>query len=415
MNLIRLAVDSPGDNFTQLYKGAAEVALLTHPSLVSLFDPAYEGYVTLSGDNEITDVANVRQVGETFVASLPNNTNVPITVDDMQVIDTTGANNNWKDSHDFPDGDFTVFAAVTYTSSQNGYFLSLNDANPFAIGCSTDFKPRFYAQIATGSSALAISSTADFVEDRMSIVVAQYTYADSRVKMWVDGVLVINTTLVSYPLLHTVNQLVVGSYVYTGHDPNGVFYGNIGFAGLMTGTDETFEPIIRTFALERFPTALAHVPAATVAYPASGDVLGVSGAPYVFPTNTSLNVGATISIPQGLMALAGGIEITTEWSCTSNANAKDIHVKFGGTTYQTKSLASTAGGRFQTTIWNKNNQASQKGWTAADPFGVSASGFTTSSVDTGAADVNVVIDAQKGTGADTLTLEAYIVRLLPAK
>ena len=260
MNLIRLGLSAPGDGYRQLYGGPAEMALLTHPRLASLFDPAYEGYRTLNGSGSLLQVENVRQPGSFFQPRDSGALSLQATalVDDVQVLDKTGAAlyNNWKDDYSYPAGDFTYFCTFRPNGSGNYYPLGTYDADGFSVGMGTDYKPRVYARHHTGS--VMISSTADFADGRMDVVVAQYTYGDNKAKAWISGSLKIDATA-AQAVNQTVRRLIVGSAYFTGTDPSGAANGKIGFAGVMAGAHPSFEPLIRAFAKERFPTALAHV------------------------------------------------------------------------------------------------------------------------------------------------------------
>lgn len=265
MNLIKIDVASPGSGLSPLYKGKAEVALLTHPNLVSLFDPAYVGYQTLNSNGKFQVGANVRQPGASFQprSSADADLVALTSIDGMPIVDKSigsPANNNWKDSYSFPAGDFCYFGAFAPSSGagQNGYLAGTYDNDGVTVGIGTDYKPRVYTRYGTGS--VLSSATADVVEGRLSLYVMQYTYSDNRVRLWVDGTLRINST--SAPsVTQTTRRLVVGSgYFYdtSPHDPSGTLKGKIAFGGVMAGAHPSFEPTIRAFAKERFPAGLSH-------------------------------------------------------------------------------------------------------------------------------------------------------------
>lgn len=262
MNLVRLSITSPGTGLRQLYRaGAPEVALLTHPNLVSLFDPAYSGYQTLNTAGSFQKGANVRQPGSLFQprVATAGSLQALALVEGSGVLDKTGAasNNNWKDDYTFPSGDFTYFIMFSVNSGvgQNAFPLSTYDDDGLGMGVASDYKPRVYTRYGTGS--VLASATADFVEGRFSLMVMSYTYGDNRVKMWVDGTLRLNATTAP-TVTQTVRRIVVGSGYYLANDPNGALNGKIAFAGVMSGTDAAYEPVIRAFAKARFPLALAH-------------------------------------------------------------------------------------------------------------------------------------------------------------
>lgn len=265
MNLVKLSVPSPGSGFRQLYKGSAEVALLTHPNLVSLFDPAYAGYRTLNTNGKLLGTKNVRQPGKLFQGNvtLDSALTVPGMIDGVAVVDKTDASGNarnYKDDYSYPAGDFTYFGAWSLNtgSGQNAYTLGTFDAGGFTVGCSTDYKPRVYSRY---PGTVLVSSTADIVEGRMSLFVAQYTVGSNNIKLWVDGVKRIDASP-ALAVNQTVRRLIVGSTFYndgTDHDLSGAMKGYIGFAGVMSGADSSYVTVLRDFAKERFPAALSHV------------------------------------------------------------------------------------------------------------------------------------------------------------
>jgi hypothetical protein len=128
--------------------------------------------------------------------------------------------------------------------------------NDFVVGCSTDYKPRIYSRYTVGVD-VAVSATADIVEGRLSLYVAEYTVSTNRVRLVVDGVERVNKTTLGVPSF-VDRRLQFGAAVNPSNDPSGFTVGKLAFAGGMTGVDSSFEPLIRTFAKERFPTGLAH-------------------------------------------------------------------------------------------------------------------------------------------------------------
>lgn len=57
-------------------------------------------------------------------------------------------------------------------------------------------------------------------------------------------------------------MMVGASFFNDGSDHvnSGSLKGYIGFAGVMSGADASYEPVIRAFAKERFPVTLAQNP-----------------------------------------------------------------------------------------------------------------------------------------------------------
>jgi hypothetical protein len=132
--------------------------------------------------------------------------------------------------------------------------------------------------------------------------------------------------------------------------------------------------------------------------------------------DTAENVLATITVPAGAMGPNGTIRVWTSWSYTNGANNKVLRVRFGGgagTSYLGFTATTTAGARFFTEISNRNATNSQFGGIGASgSFGASTNTYSTSAVDTTAA-TTIVISGTKASAGDTLTLERYLVELLP--
>lgn len=125
-------------------------------------------------------------------------------------------------------------------------------------------------------------------------------------------------------------------------------------------------------------------------------------------TETTL---ATITVPANAMGANGRIEITTMWSYTNSANNKTLKVKFGGTTLQNITATTTASLQVAMMIANRNAANSQ----VASPNSSTGSGATTNAVQTAAIDttaaVTILLTAQLANTGETITLEAYSVKL----
>lgn len=145
-------------------------------------------------------------------------------------------------------------------------------------------------------------------------------------------------------------------------------------------------------------------------------VLAKSAVPVSAGANTNENVLATITIPANAMGPNGSVRIWTSWTYTNGADDKTPRIRFGGasgTVYFSTTATTTATVSTVTTISNRGAANSQVGnLNAASPFQASTGALITSSVDT-AADTTVVITGQKENSANTLTLESYLVELIP--
>ena len=113
----------------------------------------------------------------------------------------------------------------------------------------------------------------------------------------------------------------------------------------------------------------------------------------------------------------GILRVTTLWSYTNSANNKTLRVRLGGlsgTAFQANVVTASNIGVMQRTIQNRNSQASQIGFNAANAASYTTVGSGTSvatgSVDT-SADQSIVITGQLASAGETVTLEACLVEL----
>lgn len=146
-------------------------------------------------------------------------------------------------------------------------------------------------------------------------------------------------------------------------------------------------------------------------------VLGSSSASVSVSSGTAeVQLGA-ITVPANSMGANGRLRITTWWSYTNNANNKTLRVRFNGisgTAFQTVVVTTTASSFLQININNNNATNAQKNVAANSSGGVgsTASAFVTAAIDT-TATVVVSITGQPASGGDTITLESYLVELIP--
>lgn len=123
---------------------------------------------------------------------------------------------------------------------------------------------------------------------------------------------------------------------------------------------------------------------------------------------------ATIQLPGGSLGSNGQLRISTLWSVTSNANNKQLRTRFGGA--QLSSLGITTSLSVNHAQWIANRGAPNLQVTvfnATQPYGVSASAVQTFTIDT-SVDQVILITGQLANTGDTITLENYLVELLPA-
>ena len=142
-------------------------------------------------------------------------------------------------------------------------------------------------------------------------------------------------------------------------------------------------------------------------------LLGASGVALPTINNTSEQFLATVTIPAGRLGPNGLVRVITFWTLTNNANVKTPRIRLGGqagTILWSPAMASFATFKGHAVFINRGAQNSQVAGDAA--FGGTAGAVATAAIDTAAAQ-DLVISAQKATGTDTMTLEAYMVELNP--
>jgi hypothetical protein len=145
-------------------------------------------------------------------------------------------------------------------------------------------------------------------------------------------------------------------------------------------------------------------------------VIGQSAVAQSVTGTTTETTLATITIPAGLMGANGRIEIETLWSFTNSANNKIMRTKFGGTSYSAVTATTRASFRTSAFVANRNATNSQVGGqnggigTELGPYGTGTGSPTTTAIDTTSA-VNITLTAQLANTGETITLEAYSVKL----
>lgn len=128
---------------------------------------------------------------------------------------------------------------------------------------------------------------------------------------------------------------------------------------------------------------------------------------------------ASVLVPGGLLGPNGSLRISTVWSFTNSANSKILGTRFGGSLFRSPTLTTTAWFHDYTLITNRNSEASQIGTssvgTASAVFGGTTGSVITRTVNT-TADQLVEFGGYWGgaTASEAITLEQYLVELLPA-
>ncbi len=135
------------------------------------------------------------------------------------------------------------------------------------------------------------------------------------------------------------------------------------------------------------------------------------------PADTAENIIATINLPP--LGANDAIRLLTMWSFTDSGNSKTIRARLsgiGGTVYlNAAGFTNQLVIQSETIIGNRNSQSSQVGATAyiSTDTGTFFKGVkTTSAVNTAVA-TTLVLTAEKAVGAETVTLEYYLVEIIP--
>lgn len=146
-------------------------------------------------------------------------------------------------------------------------------------------------------------------------------------------------------------------------------------------------------------------------------VLGQSSVAVSGAADTNENVLATVTVPAGSMGLNGRLRVTALLTLTNSANNKTVRVRLGGiggSIFTSPVMTTSASTRFQIEIANRGAANSQVGGQqlGTGGWGISGNVVATAAIDT-SADTTVVITGQKASAGETITLESYLVELIP--
>lgn len=143
-------------------------------------------------------------------------------------------------------------------------------------------------------------------------------------------------------------------------------------------------------------------------------ILGKSGVAVPLTGTLVETPMASVLLPGGLMGRFGWLRITSLWSFTNNANNKVMRPKLGASTLATFTATATAGVRMSNIIANRGAENSQVAPTGSGAFADAASvGVGTFAVDT-TADQLVTLTGQLANIADSITLEAWMIEVMPS-
>lgn len=128
--------------------------------------------------------------------------------------------------------------------------------------------------------------------------------------------------------------------------------------------------------------------------------------------NTSETTLATVTIPAGAMGANGRVRITATWGYTNNANNKTVRIRFGGSQVFASANTTTVQQRAQVEVANRNSESSQVGGVGGGStgFGSSTTALGATTINTAAA-VNVTFTGTLADGADSVSIESYLVEV----
>lgn len=131
------------------------------------------------------------------------------------------------------------------------------------------------------------------------------------------------------------------------------------------------------------------------------------------PADTTEDTLLSVTIPKALVSPNMQIEVRLDASCTNNANAKTLRVRYStaaGTQILNQAMASVTGYRGTCLLSWRNSTSAQEGiyYTSGGGLGTNtgANGVTTLSVASASADTTLVITGQKATAGDSMALES---------
>lgn len=123
-------------------------------------------------------------------------------------------------------------------------------------------------------------------------------------------------------------------------------------------------------------------------------------------TKTAL---VTVAVPAGLLGTNGGLRITAGLSHTNSANNKVMSVEYGSSTARTFTRTTTAAQGFNLLVQNRGSATSQVSTAILDGLNTVTTGLTTDS----SAAQNLTINGTLASTGETITLEDYVVEVLP--
>ena len=157
--------------------------------------------------------------------------------------------------------------------------------------------------------------------------------------------------------------------------------------------------------------------------PLIATVLAASALAVSHTGDTSETPLATITVPANAMGANGFVEVDAVWSYTNSDHAKDMRTWFGSSVLTDISMTATIPDSLATELARQsvcihnrgftNSQCANALLTVPSAWSMLPTALPTSAIDT-TSSVNVMLTAQLGSAAETITLEAYVVRVFHA-
>lgn len=150
--------------------------------------------------------------------------------------------------------------------------------------------------------------------------------------------------------------------------------------------------------------------------PSTIRIIGSSGAASSISSGTAEAQLASIPLLGNALGANGKLRIETRWSYTNSANNKTMRVRLGGsggTVYMGVTVTTTATQQWLTIIRANNSMSAQKGYSSsAAVYTATTAALVTSAIDL-TASTTIYISGQPASGGETVTLEEYLVELIP--
>lgn len=144
-------------------------------------------------------------------------------------------------------------------------------------------------------------------------------------------------------------------------------------------------------------------------------VLAQASVPVPLTGTTVAQILASVTVPGGCMGPNGSIRVTLLGSMTNNANNKTWIIRYGGaaTAYYLAGVSSAGGLAARVRIANRGATGSQVGPPNSISAEIGVFGAPQISSENSEVDQTVQVVGQLAVGTDTMTVESYLVELIP--